>query len=124
MQDRHFIALGSINMLIAIMLGAFGAHALKQILGSEMLAVWQTAVQYHLIHGLALIAVGLLMPRIHGKHMQFAGIAFLTGIILFSGSLYTLALTGVKILGALTPLGGLAFLLGWAILARASMKTR
>ncbi len=122
MQDRHFIALGSFNMLIAIALGAFGAHALKPLLGADLLAVWQTAVQYHLVHGLALIALGLLLPRFEHKRMCWAGIAFFVGIVLFSGSLYALALSNLKILGAITPLGGLAFLAGWGILAWSALR--
>jgi uncharacterized membrane protein YgdD (TMEM256/DUF423 family) len=121
MQDRHLIALGAINMFIAIACGAFGAHALKKILNAEMLAIWHTAVQYQVMHGLALIAVGILMQQKEANHTKALiqiGIAFLVGILIFSGSLYALSLSGIKMLGAITPLGGLAFLFGWGRLAQ------
>jgi uncharacterized membrane protein YgdD (TMEM256/DUF423 family) len=124
MQDRHFIALGASNMFIAVASGAFGAHALKQIINSEMLAIWQTAVQYHMFHALALIAVGLLYPRYGATLMKRVGIAFLIGIVVFSGSLYLLALSGLKILGAITPIGGVAMLGGWAMLAWTALATK
>ena len=124
MQDRHFIALGASNMFIAVAFGAFGAHALKQNLSSEMLAIWQTAVQYHMFHALALIAVGLLYPSYGAKLMKRVGIAFLIGIVVFSGSLYLLAISGLKILGAITPIGGVAMLGGWAMLAWIGLRTK
>jgi uncharacterized membrane protein YgdD (TMEM256/DUF423 family) len=123
MQDRHFIAIGAFNMCLAIAAGAFGAHALKQILSTEMLVVWQTAANYHIAHSLGLILIGILLPRFHTPKIKIAGIAMIIGIFLFSGSLYLLAITGIKILGAITPLGGVAFLIAWGLLGFAALKS-
>ena len=122
MQDRHLIAAGAINMFIAVAAGAFGAHALKQILSPEMLTIWHTAANYQMIHALGLITIGLLMPRFNQVLLKRAGIVMLIGIVIFSGSLYALALSGIRILGAITPIGGLAFLLAWAMLAWAAIQ--
>jgi len=104
-------------------LGAFGAHALKARLGAGPLAVWNTGVQYHLWHALGMVLVGLsaaLVPD--GPWLRASGLLLFAGIVLFSGSLYALALGAPKGLGALTPLGGLAFLLGWLALAAAAVR--
>ena len=98
---------------LGVALGAFGAHALKTRLDSGMLQAWNTGVLYHLIHALALFALGLY-AKSTGAHIHVTGWLFFAGIMLFSGSLYALALTGIKPLGAITPLGGLCFLAGWA----------
>ncbi|MBX9868669.1 MAG: DUF423 domain-containing protein [Burkholderiaceae bacterium] len=124
MQDRHFIALGAGNMLIAIGAGAFGAHGLKNILSPDMLAVWQTAVQYQLIHGLAMLLIVALGAHLSRPHLHRIGWLFFAGVVIFSGSLYALALTGIKILGAITPIGGLAFLFAWAGLVWASLNMK
>jgi len=100
-------------MLTGVMAGAFGAHALKDVLSEPMKAVYETAVRYQLLHGLALFAVAALDARPPRRSVRFAGTAFCAGIIIFSGSLYALSLTGVRGWGALTPLGGAAFLSGW-----------
>ena len=116
-----WIRLGSVLMFLGVALGAFGAHALKDALSQEGKAVYQTAVLYHFVHGLALLAVGwlaVLKPR--EPLIDRAGWAFVIGIVLFSGSLYLLAVTGAKTLGMITPLGGLAFLLGWLCVAVAA----
>jgi len=108
---------------LGVLLGAFGAHGLKQRLSAELLALWQTAVQYHLWHALAMLALGLLLlhlPR-HPWLRAAAGL-FLAGIVLFSGSLYALALGAPRTLGAITPLGGLALIAGWACLAIAACR--
>ena len=97
--------------------GAFGAHALRARLSPDMLAVFETGVRYHMYHALALIATALVMERTGGRLIAAAGWSFTAGIVLFSGSLYLLALTCVAVLGAITPLGGVAFLIGWACLA-------
>ena len=112
--------LGAVGAFLAVTLGAFGAHGLRGRLSPEMMAVFQTGVQYHMYHALALLLVSAIMGRLGGWLIQTAGWAFVAGIVLFSGSLYALALTGVTILGAITPLGGLAFLIGWACLAFAA----
>lgn len=106
--------IGAFFMFWAIALGAFGAHALKTRLTPESLAVWQTAVFYHALHALALLAIAGLWPQaLEGAKLRLSGILFAAGIVIFSGSLYVLALTGQKWLGAVTPLGGLCFLAGW-----------
>src|SRR5262245_9271097 len=109
-----FVAIGSINALLAVVAGAFGAHALKSRLTSELLVIFETGARYHMYHALGLVLVGLLSLR--GAASSIAGWAMLSVIALFSGSLYALALTGVRALGAITPLGGLAFIIGWAAL--------
>ena len=99
-------------------LGAFGAHGLRSRLSPEMLAVFETGVRYHLYHALALLATVPIMGRLEGSRLVIAaGWLFVAGIVLFSGSLYLLALTGITMLGAITPLGGVAFLCAWACLA-------
>jgi uncharacterized membrane protein YgdD (TMEM256/DUF423 family) len=101
---------------LGVALGAFGAHALKSRFSPEMLSAWQTAVQYHLIHAIALLALGLY-AKATGADIRWGAICFAAGILLFSGSLYALALTGIRPLGAITPLGGVAFLAGWGWVA-------
>jgi uncharacterized membrane protein YgdD (TMEM256/DUF423 family) len=121
MSARLAIVLGSAAMFVAVALGAFGAHALRARLTPDMTAVWQTAVQYHAWHALAVLAVGVLMLQWPGQRaVEIAGWLFVAGIVLFSGSLYAMALTGVRGLGAVTPFGGVAFLAGWAVLAWAA----
>jgi uncharacterized membrane protein YgdD (TMEM256/DUF423 family) len=122
MNERSLIMTGAINMFIAVAAGAFGAHGLKKILGADMLAIWQTAVTYQMAHALGLLAIALLMPRLQSGLAEWAGVAMLAGIVIFSGSLYVLALSGVRILGAITPLGGVAFLLAWGMLALAAYR--
>ena len=116
------VALGALFMLVAVLLGAFGAHALKARLVPEMLAVYQTGVQYHLIHALGLMVIGAIQNTGANNHngsrlLKLAAILIAAGIVLFSGSLYVLAITGVTMFGAITPLGGLCFLAGWALVA-------
>jgi len=103
-----------------VALGAFATHGLKPTLSPDMLAVFETGVRYHMYHALAILLTALLMSRLEGRAIAIAGWAFSVGILLFSGSLYALALTGVTTLGAITPLGGVAFLVGWIALAIAA----
>lgn len=119
-MDRTFLLLGAMFGFLGVGLGAFGAHGLRGRLSPEMLAVFETGVRYHMYHALALILTSLLMPRMGGWLVVTAGWCFVAGIVLFSGSLYALAISGVTILGAITPLGGLALLAGWACLAVAA----
>ena len=119
-MDRTFLLLGAIFGFLAVGLGAFGAHGLRGRISPEMLAVFESGVRYHMYHALALILTSVLMARISGWLVTTAGWCFVGGILLFSGSLYALALSGVTIFGAITPLGGLAFLAGWACLAVAA----
>lgn len=112
---------GSILMLAGVALGAFGAHGLKQTLSPESKQIYNTAVLYHLVHGLGLLAVGWLASIKPAEPLvRYAGWSFVIGIALFSGSLYLLSITGIKKLGMITPLGGLAFLIGWFLLALAA----
>ena len=109
--------LGAIFMALAVMTGAFGAHALKGRLDSAMLEVYKTAVLYHMIHALGLFAVAWIAGQTHDGRASLAGGLLVAGIVLFSGSLYLLSVTGVKWLGAITPIGGLCFIVGWGFLA-------
>jgi uncharacterized membrane protein YgdD (TMEM256/DUF423 family) len=116
-MDRTFLFAGALAGATAVAFGAFGAHALRARLSPEMLAVFETGVRYHMYHALALLAVAALAARMDaGRLLPAAGWLFTAGIVLFSGSLYALALTGVTVLGAITPLGGVAFIAGWICL--------
>ncbi len=120
-MERLFLAVGAVSGAVAVAAGAFGAHALRARLPADLLAIWQTGAQYQLAHALALLAAGFLAGRAPGAAPAAAGWLFLAGTVLFSGSLYALALSGVRALGAVTPLGGVAFLGGWAALAWAAL---
>jgi uncharacterized membrane protein YgdD (TMEM256/DUF423 family) len=120
---KLFIGLGALAGAIGVALGAFGAHALKARLSADMLSVWQTAVQYHLWHALGLVAIGLLAQHLPGSGaVRLAGWLLLVGIVLFSGSLYVLALGGARWLGAVTPFGGACFIAGWLALVFAVLR--
>ena len=121
-MERLFFALGSLSGFIAVGLGAFAAHGLKQRLAPEMLAVFETGVRYQMYHALALLGVAWASTRWPGAFTTAGGWLFVAGTLLFSGSLYALSLTGVRWLGAITPLGGLAFLAGWLCLAWGAWK--
>jgi uncharacterized membrane protein YgdD (TMEM256/DUF423 family) len=120
-MDKTFLLVGAVAAFLAVGLGAFGAHGLRSRLSPDMLGVFETGVRYHMYHALAILIVGLILGRLDGWLIRAAGWSFTVGIVLFSGSLYLLAVTGVTILGAITPIGGLAFLLGWAFLAVAAV---
>ncbi len=117
-----WMALGAVNAFLSVAAGAFGAHALKARLSPELLAVFETGARSHMYHALGLLAVGLLAQSRPSGLLTAAGWAMTLGIVLFSGSLYVLALSGVRSLGAITPLGGLGFLAGWLLLALAVMR--
>lgn len=117
-----FIRVGAAAGLLAVVFGAFGAHALRERLAPEMLSVYQTGVLYHLVHALAVLAVGILAERNPSGALTTSGWAFTAGLLLFSGSLYVLAISGVRVLGAVTPLGGVAFIVGWAALAWSTLR--
>jgi uncharacterized membrane protein YgdD (TMEM256/DUF423 family) len=120
---KLFLSLGALAGLLAVALGAFGAHALRGRLDDYARGVFETAVQYHFYHALALVLVGvLLLSQPATALLKSSGWLFLIGIAVFSGSLYILAITGIKWLGAVTPLGGLAFIAGWGCLAAAAWK--
>ncbi len=111
-----FIRIGSFLAFCGVALGAFGAHALRNRLSPEMLAVWHTSVLYHLLHAVALFGLGLY-ARSTGADVKTGGLLLTAGVVVFSGSLYALSLTGIKPLGAITPIGGVLFLAGWAWIA-------
>ena len=120
---KTFLMLGSVGMLLAVALGAFGAHALKKTLTPELMAVYETAVNYHFVHALGLLAVGLLALHLPDTGaLRWAGILMAAGLLLFSGSLYALSLSGLRWLGAITPVGGVAFLAAWLLLAVAVVR--
>lgn len=120
---KLFLTLGSVSALFAVMLGAFGAHALKSRLDPSALAIFETASQYHFYHSLALLAVGVVaMSHPHAGLLRASGWLFFAGILVFSGSLYLLGISGVRWLGAITPIGGLSFIAGWLCLGMASWK--
>ena len=112
-MERLFFLVGSISALIAVVLGAFGAHGLKGRLTTEMLNAFEVGVRYQIYHALALLAVAWAFSRWPRAEVTAAGWLFVAGTIIFSGSLYFLSLTGVRWIGAITPIGGVAFLLGW-----------
>lgn len=114
---RLWIVLGAVSAFLSVAAGAFGAHALKARLPEDLLTIFETGARYHMYHSLGLIAIGLVAQLRPSPLLSGAGWAMVAGIVLFSGSLYALALTGVRVLGAITPLGGLGFLAGWAMLA-------
>ncbi len=124
-----WLVLGAFSGLVSVAAGAFGAHALKQRLPADLLAIFETGARYQMYHALALVLVGVLasraeLPARAASPLQLSGALFLAGTVLFSGSLYVLSLTGQRWLGAITPLGGLAFLAGWLGLAWAGWLSR
>lgn len=121
-MDRLFFALGSLSALIAVALGAFAAHALKGRLDADLLAAFETGVRYQMYHALALLAVGWAHTRWPGAALTVSGWLFVAGMVLFSGSLYALSLSSARGWGAITPIGGIAFLTGWICLAWAAWK--
>ena len=116
-MDRIFAALGAASGFIAVTAGAFGAHGLRARLTPELLAVFDTGARYQMVHALALLAVAWAISRWPGRAAVASGWCFVAGTLLFSGSLYLLALTGLRSLGAITPAGGVLFLAGWLLLA-------
>ncbi len=116
-MDRLFCTLGALSAFVTVAAGAFGAHALRAKLPPEQLLVFETGARYQMYHALGLLAVSWAATRWTGRLPQLAGWLFVIGTVLFSGSLYLLSLTGATWLGAITPLGGVAFLAGWLCLA-------
>ena len=122
-MSKYFIFAGSISAFLAVALGAFGAHTLKSKLTQDMMEVYQTGVQYHLIHALGLILIGIIAHwLVDSSLINWAGGMILGGTIVFSGSLYLLSITEIRAFGAVTPIGGLAFLAGWILLAYATFR--
>ena len=121
MPMRLAVLFGALNAALAVAIGAFGAHALRERLSPELLTVYETAGRYHFFHALGLLAVGLIAQRLpDSPTLLWSTWLLLAGIVLFCGSLYALSLTGIRALGAITPVGGLCFIAGWLMLAFAS----
>jgi uncharacterized membrane protein YgdD (TMEM256/DUF423 family) len=121
-MDRLFLALGAVSAFVSVAAGAFGAHALRERLAPDLLVVFETGARYQMYHALGLVAVAWGAQRWPGAATTAAGWLLVAGTLLFSGSLYALALSGLRALGAVTPFGGLAFLAGWACLAWAAIR--
>jgi uncharacterized membrane protein YgdD (TMEM256/DUF423 family) len=112
----------SIFLALAVVIGAFGAHGLKSHLSAEMIQIYKTGVEYHFYHALGLLLIGVIAISFPSELLKWSAILLVVGIILFSGSLYILAITGIKWIGAITPLGGLGFIAGWVLLFMAALK--
>lgn len=120
---KLFIVLGAINAFLAVALGAFGAHGLEGKLSEKMLEVWKTGVTYQMFHAIGLLVIGLLVGKFAtASSFTWAGWLMLIGIVLFSGSLYALSTTGIKVFGPITPLGGVAFLVAWVFVIVGAIK--
>jgi uncharacterized membrane protein YgdD (TMEM256/DUF423 family) len=121
-MERLWLGLGAALAALGVITGAFAAHGLKDRLSPDDLDTWETAARYHLVHALALLAVAYAAGRWNGGLTTAAGWLFVAGVILFSGSLYALSLSGVKALGAITPFGGLCFIIGWILVVVVAIK--
>ncbi len=119
---RQILMSGALMALLGVAIGAFGAHGLKPFLSEQMLAAFETGVRYHLIHALGMLSAGLSLVYVPLRQFKWAGWAFFLGIVLFSGSLYVMSISGVRGLGIVTPFGGLCFIVGWGLLARGYWK--
>jgi uncharacterized membrane protein YgdD (TMEM256/DUF423 family) len=121
---KAFIIVGAINAFMAVALGAFGAHGLKDKLDAHYLDIWKTGVTYQMFHAIGILIIGLLIGKVAAASPQFiwSGWLMLAGIILFSGSLYVLSLTKIGILGAITPIGGVCFLAAWILMVVGAVK--
>ena len=117
MSARATVSVGAVMGFVAVAAGAFGAHGLRETLEPRMLAAFETGADYAMVHALALVLTGLLATRAPSRAATVAAIAFAAGVVLFSGSLWVMAISGVKALGIITPFGGLAFMVGWIALA-------
>ncbi|OZB96447.1 DUF423 domain-containing protein [Paenibacillus sp. XY044] len=124
-MQRKFILTGALMAMLSVVIGAFGAHMLEPIVGESAMKVYETGVQYHMAHALGILLIGIVAGLWgDSRKLAWAGWLLLAGIILFSGSLYVLAITGIKILGAITPLGGVAFIIGWICLIAEAVSRR
>lgn len=120
--NKTFLLLGALSGAISVAAGAFGAHALRERVEPRLLEVFETAARYQMYHALALLVVGLVASRWPGNYTTYAGWLFVAGTVFFSGSLYAMTFTGVRALGAITPIGGVCFIAGWLCLAMAVSK--
>lgn len=123
-SSQNFLKIGALFMALAVAFGAFGAHAVEGFLTPERFDVYRTAVQYHFYHALGLLIVGTVSFHISNKWMKWSGYSFIAGILIFSGSLYLLTLLDIGWLGAITPIGGTAFIMGWLFLFIAVLKNK
>lgn len=114
---REWIAIGAVMAGLSVAFGAFGAHALTGIVAPELLTTYETGARYQMYHAIGILVVGVVAAQYPGSYAPWAGWAFVVGTVLFSGSLYALALTGIRLFGAVAPVGGVAFLTGWGLLA-------
>jgi uncharacterized membrane protein YgdD (TMEM256/DUF423 family) len=119
---KLFIILGAINAFLAVALGAFAAHGLEGKISAKYLETWQTGVTYQMFHAAGLLVIGILAGKLSSPLINWSGWLMFAGIILFSGSLYVLSVSGIKILGAITPIGGVSFLVAWVLLIIAASK--
>jgi len=122
MTDRQLVIAATLTLALGVAAGAFGAHGLKRVLSADMLSVWHTAVLYQLVHALGMLAIAALGARFGSPLLAWSGGLMFAGIVLFSGSLYVLALSGTKWLGAVTPLGGVLFIAAWILAAMAAYR--
>ncbi|WP_372795922.1 DUF423 domain-containing protein [Pontiella sp.] len=120
---KLFLSLGAVSGAIGVILGAFGAHGLQDRLTEKLMKTWQTGVEYQFYHTFALLVIGLLALKFQSGLLTSSGWSFVAGILLFSGSLYALSLSGITKLGAITPIGGLFFIAGWILLTLSILKT-
>lgn len=122
-MQKLFLIIGSFAMALAVGVGAFGAHGLKEVLTDKMLDIFETGVKYHFYHAIGLLIIGLVAQLIpNSSLLQWSGWLMLAGIIIFSGSLYILSISGIRWIGAITPIGGLCFIVAWILLAIASWQ--
>lgn len=123
MQQNYFLMIGSLSGMLAVMLGAFGAHGLEKLVDAKMLQRFHTGVEYQFYHSLALLIINIFYIQMKNKLINYAGHAFTLGIVLFSGSLYVYVLTGYKSIAAVTPVGGASFIIGWALVFIAALNS-
>ncbi|MFE0555564.1 DUF423 domain-containing protein [Paenibacillus lautus] len=124
-MSRRFIVWGSILMALSVAIGAFGAHMLKDKITPDELAIYETGVHYHMIHGLAVLIAGIVAKVLgESRKLFWAGTLFIAGTVIFSGSLYVLSISGIKWLGAITPIGGVSFIVGWLMLMSSALSRK
>jgi len=121
-MSKTILMAASVLLVLAVVIGAFGAHGLKTHVSTEMMQIYKTGVEYHFYHALGLLLIGVLSISMPSGLLNWSAILLTIGIILFSGSLYIMAISGIKWLGAITPLGGLSFIAGWILLFAAVLK--
>jgi len=121
-MSKAIIMIAAALLALAVAFGAFGAHALKEQLSAEMLQTWKTAVDYHFYHALGLLLIGLLSFYMPSPMLKWSSILLVAGVVLFSGSLYAMGLSGIRWLGAITPIGGISFIAGWIVLLLAAWR--